>query len=443
MLDSPMSSTSTKSRRVVITGLGLISPLGNTPSALWSALMAGKSGVGTMSLMPADRQPMRIAAEAREFTGEVEDFGPLEKERKKAIKKGLKVMCRETRMAVAAAQLAIADAGFAEKPMDPESSGVVLGSDYMLTMPEDYAMGMKTCAPSGEFQYAKWGKEGLGDMQPLWMLKYLPNMPASHIAIYNDLRGPNNSLTMREAAGNLAVGEAFRTIQRGHANMMVAGATGTRILPMQAIHALQTEQMATENGDPTKASRPFDRKRTGMVAGEGAGMVVLEEYESAKARGATIYAEVLGLGSANVADSQLRGKCDVALERAMKAALRDANRTSDDVGHINAHGLSTIDRDADEARAIHAVFGSRADAVPVTALKSNFGNLGAGSAVVELIAGVLALREGRLPRVLNYETPDPNCRLAVVNQSAPAGRSFLNLSVTPQGQAAVLLVAVA
>jgi 3-oxoacyl-[acyl-carrier-protein] synthase II len=404
--------------------------------------MAGQSGVSTISLLPAEQQPMKYAAESREFTGEVEEFGPLEKERKKAIKKGLKVMCRETRMAVAAAQLAIADAGFAEKPMDPEMTGVVLGSDYMLTMPEDYAMGMKTCAPTGEFEFSKWGKEGLGDMQPLWMLKYLPNMPASHIAIYNDLRGPNNSLTMREAAGNLAIGEAFRTIQRGHANMMVAGATGTRILPMQAIHALQTEQMAAENCDPTKASRPFDKSRTGMVAGEGAGMVVLEEYSSAKARGATIYAEVLGLGSANVADAKLHGKCDVALARAIKAALRDAGRTPADVGHINAHGLSTSDRDVDEARAIHEALGPRANDVPVTAFKSYFGNLGAGGGVVELIASVLALRDGRLPRVLNYQSPDPNCQLAIVTKDGtPAGGSFLNLSVTPQGQAAVLYVA--
>lgn len=436
-----MSSASETTRRVVITGMGLISPLGNSPSALWDALVAGRSGVSNVSIMPADRQPMKYAAECREFTGEVEDFGPLEKERKKAIKKGLKVMCRETRMAVAAAQLAIADAGFAEKPMDPESTGVVLGSDYMLTMPEDYAMGMKTCAPAGEFEYAKWGKEGLGDMAPLWMLKYLPNMPASHIAIYNDLRGPNNSLTMREAAGNLAIGEAFRTIQRGHATMMVAGATGTRIMPMQAIHALQTEQMAAENCDPAKASRPFDKHRTGMVAGEGAGMIVLEELSSAKARGATIYAEVLGLGSANVADAALHGKCDMALERAMKAALHDAGKTAADVGHINAHGLSTTDRDAEEARAIQHVFGERANSVPVVALKSYFGNLGAGSAVVELIASVLALKAGKLPAVLNYSTPDPNCRVAVNTKGGtPAGGSFLNLSVTPQGQAAVLYV---
>lgn len=404
--------------------------------------MAGKSGVATTTFMPSDRQPLSIAAEAREFTGEIEDFGPLEKERKKAIKKGLKVMCRETRMAVAAAQLAIADAGFAEQPMDPEMSGVVLGSDYMLTMPEDYSLGMKTCAPEGEFEYTKWGKEGLSDMAPLWMLKYLPNMPASHIAIYNDLRGPNNSLTMREAAGNLAIGEAFRTIQRGHANLMVAGGTGTRILPMQAIHALQTEQMAIANGDPTKASRPFDKDRSGMVAGEGAGMIVLEEYESAKARGATIYAEVLGLGSANVADEQLHGKCDVALERAMMSALRDAGRTPDDVGHINAHGLGTTDRDADEAKAIRAVFGAKADEVPVTALKSYFGNLGAGGGVVELIVSVLALRHGQLPRVLNYKTADPSCPVNVAaDDGSVAGRSFLNLTVTPQGQAAVLYCA--
>src|SRR6185369_10056034 len=149
-----MSDSAAQKRRVVITGLGLISPLGNTPSALWDALVAGRSGVSTISLMPAERQPLKYAAEAREFTGEVEDFGPLEKERKKAIKKGLKVMCRETRMAVAAAQLALADAGFAEQPADPEMSGVVLGSDYMLTMPEDYSMGMKTCAPAGEFEYS-------------------------------------------------------------------------------------------------------------------------------------------------------------------------------------------------------------------------------------------------------------------------------------------------
>jgi 3-oxoacyl-[acyl-carrier-protein] synthase II len=173
-------------------------------------------------------------------------------------------------------------------------------------------------------------------------------------------------------------------------------------------------------------------------------MIVLEELQSARNRGATIYAEVIGLGSANVADTSLHGKCDVALARAMKAALRDAGCAPADVGHINGHGLSTTDRDADEARAIREVFGTLADTLPVTAPKSYFGNLGAGGGVVELAASVLALREGVLPRVLNYENPDPNCKLNVVNNDdKPPGRSFLNLSVTPQGQAAVLFVAAA
>jgi 3-oxoacyl-[acyl-carrier-protein] synthase II len=437
-----MTAASSDRRRVVITGLGLVSPLGSSPAELWSALAAGKSGVAETSLLPADRQPLKYAAEARQFTGDVENFGPLEGDRKKAIKKGLKVMCRETRMAVAAAQLALTDAGCNEKPFDPESAGVVLGSDYMLTLPEDYEGGMKKCADTGEFDFTRWGNDGLDQMTPLWMLKYLPNMPASHIAIYNDLRGPNNSLTMREAASNLAIGEAFRTIKRGHARAMVAGATGTRILPMQAIHALQTEQMAAENCDPAKASRPFDKNRTGMVAGEGAGMIVLEELESANARGATIYAEVVGLGSSNVSDVDLCGKRDIALAHAIRAALRDAGLKPADIGHINAHGLATHDCDTDEARAIREVFGPLAETVPVVAIKSYFGNLGAGSGTVELIASVLALREGRLPRTLNFETADPACGLAVTrDDKTNPGRTFLNLSVTPQGQAAVLCIA--
>ena len=319
----------------------------------------------------------------------------------------------------------------------------MLGSDYMLTMPEDYEGGMKKCAARGDFEFTRWGNEGLGEMAPLWMLKYLPNMPASHIAIYNDLRGPNNSLTMREAAGNLAIGEAFRTIQRGHANLMVAGATGTRILPMQAIHALQTEQMAAENCDPTKASRPFDKNRTGMVAGEGAGMVVLEELSSARARGATIYAEVVGLGSANVADSEL------ARQVRRRAGPRDegrpprcrplARRRRPHQRPRPQHDRPRRRRSPRYPRSLRLACrqGAR-DRAEELLRQSRRGQ----RRWLNLIASVLALREGRLPRVLNYETPDPACPLDVAkSDGTPAGRSFLNLSVTPQGQAAVLFVA--
>ncbi|MEM8864932.1 MAG: beta-ketoacyl-[acyl-carrier-protein] synthase family protein [Planctomycetota bacterium] len=434
------NSNDNLSRRVVISGVGLISPVGSTPDELWSALAEGRSGVVRNEPLAGRELPMSVAGLATQFTGGIGDFGPLEGAKKKAIRKGLKLMCRETQMAVAAAQLALADAGFADESPDPESSGVVLGSDYMLTMPEDYQDAIAKCTAEGTFDYKQWGDDGLSDMQPLWMLRYLPNMPASHIAIYNDLRGPNNSLTMREASGLMAIGEALRIVARGHADRMIAGATGTRVLPMQAIHAMQTEKLAEPTGDPATASRPFDKHRTGMVAGEGAGMVMLESLESAQARGAKIYGEVLGFGASQVCDEQLRGKNDVALANAMKVALRDAGKEVCSIGHINSHGLASPQADIEESQAIAKVFGE--DSPPVIAPKSNFGNLGAGGGVVELIASLLAMEHAALPRVLNYSEADPDCPVnAVASDGTSPGDSFLCINTTPQGQAAAVCIA--
>jgi len=429
-------------RRVVITGWGVICPLGNDPATLWEALQARRSGVGLLASLPATALPTSAAAEARDFTGQIDDFGPLEGERKKSIRKGLKVMCREAQMGVAAAQRALADAGFAPGKHDPERAGVVYGADYMLSVPEELNSSIAACLENGgNFEFAHWGPLGLGKMNPLWLLKYLPNMPASHIAIYNDLRGPNNSITHREAAANLAVGEAFRVIARGDAELMIAGATGTRVHPMKAVHAVLQEELAVNGGPPAGLSRPFDLNRGGMVLGEGAGAIVLEELAAARARGAAIRGEIVGFGSSSVADRNLVPRRDVALANAMRAALRDAGATPGDVGHVHAHGLGTRTCDSDEARAIREVFGPRADSLPVTAAKSYFGNLGAGSGLVELIASSLALEHGSLFPILNYETPDPECPIAAVtNSGVPSGGSFLNLSVTPQGQASCVMV---
>ena len=428
------SSSKPAESRVVITGVGLISPLGSSADQLWAALSAGKSGITSRE----SGGPPQIVAEAGSFSGAIGDFGDLEGPQKKAIRKGLKLMCRETQMAVASAQLAIANAGASES-FDPERVGVVLGSDYMLTMPEDYADAISKCADSGEFDFNRWGDDGLGDMQPLWMLKYLPNMPASHIAIYNDLRGPNNSLTLREASGLAAIGEAVRIIARGGADRMIAGATGTRVLPMQAIHALQTEAIASGNHET--ASRPFDLNRTGMVCGEGAAMVVLETLEAAKSRGATIWGEVLGYGASVVADRNLVGKNEVALANALAAALDDAEAKPSDLGHINAHGLGAPEADKAEATALRAVLGNETDQTPVLGLKSYFGNLGAGSGVVELIGSLLAMKEGVLPATLNYETPDPDCPLNVAQeQGISPGNTFASINTTPQGQAAAVCI---
>lgn len=432
------------SRRVVITGVGLISPLGSTPAELWAALVQRRSGVVPYEPMQAGNLPMPFAGLATQFTGAIGDFGPLEGSRKKAIRKGLKLMCRETQMAVAAAQLALRDAGFAgdtpETTPDPETSGVVLGSDYMLTMPEDYEEAIAKCTAEGDLDFSRWGTDGLGDMQPLWMLRYLPNMPASHIAIYNDLRGPNNSLTMREASGLMAIGEAMRIVARGDADRMIAGATGTRVLPMQAIHAMQTEQMAAGD-DPSEASKPFDKSRTGMVAGEGAGMLLIESEEAAIARGAKIYGELVGFASSQVTDRNLKGKNDRSLANALRGALQDAGREAADLGHINTHGLATTEGDAAEYEALQAVLGDAAKSVPAVAIKSAMGNLGAGSGVVELIASLLSLEHGTLPPVLNYQTQDANCPVAAVTEAGISpGDLFASLNVTPQGQAAAVCV---
>lgn len=434
------SDSSAAGRRVVITGIGFSSPLGSSVDELWTAMKAGKSGVVRRD---GDTEPT-IAGVAAGFTGTIGDFGELEGPQKKQIRKGLKLMCRETQMAVAAAQLALADAGGGEA-FEPERVGVVMGSDYMLTMPEDYADAVRTCGASenGEparFEFTRWGNAGLGDMQPLWMLKYLPNMPASHIAIYNDLRGPNNSLTMREASGPMAIGEARRILARGDADRMLAGATGTRILPMQAIHALQTEPIADAD-DPATASRPFASDRAGMVCGEGAGMVVLETLEAAEKRGANIYGEITGFGSSVVANTALQAKNDVAIANSIRIALKDADLAPASLGHVNAHGLSTQDDDRDEAIGIRNALGDAADSTPVTAMKSYFGNLGAGSGMVELVGSLAAIEHGELPATINCKTPDTECPINVANEpGVAAGESFVTVSTTPQGQAAALCV---
>ena len=430
-------------RRVVITGVSLVSPLGNSKDALWDGLSNGRSAVRGIDDFPAGTELVSYGAAATEFSGRIDDFGELEKDQKKMIRKALKVMCRETMMGVAVAQAALQDASLATGDVPPERSGCVYGSDYMLTMPDDFVAGISTCEDgAGQFEYQRWGQEGMPKVTPLWLLRYLPNMPASHIAIYNDLRGPNNSLTLREAASNVAIGEAAFTIARNHADMMIAGATGTRLHPMNAIHAMQQEQIASPTVEPAQASRPFDRDRTGMVLGEGAGALVLEELSSAQARGATIYGEIVARASSTVAS--LGGAADrrQALTNVMTMTLRDAGAEPDQIGHVHAHGISTHSGDAEEAQAIAGVLGTGPDARPVTAAKSYFGNLGSGSGMVELIASLLALGHGQLFPILNYETPDPDCPVlaATATNGLSPGKSFLNLSCTPQGQAACVLV---
>lgn len=426
-------------RRVVVTGMGVVTPLGLTLDDLWSGLVEGRSGMGEISLFSPAGIPLRHAAEARAFTGDIDNFGPLEGERKKAIRKGLKVMCRESQMAVAAAQRALHDAGGVTGHHAPERIGCVFGSDYMLTVPEDFTASVAHCrAADGTFAFDRWATDGMPRITPLWLLKYLPNMPASHIAIYNDLRGPSNSLTLREASGHLAVGEALVTIRRGAADAMLAGATGTRVHPMKTVHALQSEQVALGTGDPARWSRPFDKGREGMVLGEGAAVIVLEELSHALARGARIYGEVVGHAARCGTDKAGVGLRRQVTAQAVGRALESAGVDAGGVGHVHAHGASTVLGDRAEAAALGDVLGGAAGRVPTVAAKANFGNLGGGSGLVECVASLLAMQRGELFPLLNYEQADPECPVRAARRGDPAGSLFVSVAVTPQGQAGAL-----
>jgi len=425
--------------RIVITGLGQISALGNTIEQLSEALDAQRTGVRTLEQIPYENLIASYGGEAWDFSGDIDNYGPLEKTTKRAIKKGSRLMCREIQMGVASAQHALNNAGLNPEVYNPDRIGIVYGCDYILSHPQEFREGVRASLDEqGGFDFNNWAEKGMPNLNPLWLLKYLPNMPASHIGIYNDLRGPSNSLTMREASSNLAIGEAICTIERGDADLMISGATGTRIHPLRTVYVNRQEVLASNRFEAAKASRPFEKDREGMVIGEGAGSFILERLDHALERGATIYGEILGFGSSTVINTDFTPSFEQALSNVIDQALSAAGMTADEIGHVNAHGVSKIETDVAEARAIQKVFGSDK---PVVALKSYTGNMGAGSGAVELISSLEALRKGTLFQTLNYDTPDPDCDISVTNSSdIPSGNSFINLSVTPQGQASAVIV---
>jgi 3-oxoacyl-[acyl-carrier-protein] synthase II len=263
------------------------------------------------------------------------------------------------------------------------------------------------CQP-GTVDLETWGEKGLAAISPLWMLKYLPNMLACHVSILHNAQGPNNSITESDIASLLALGEAYRIIGRDGADFFLVGGGESRINPLSMSRQALFLNCSTRNEAPEKASRPFDRNRDGMVIGEGSGVMVLEELEHAKRRGARIYAEVVGFGSA--LDRECKGP---GLARAVRAALHEAGIGPDDVDHVNANGLSTIDGDSWEARGLAEVFGQCRQPVPILAIKSYIGNLGAAAGTCELTGSIKALATGVVPSTLNYEEPDAACPVSV------------------------------
>ncbi len=428
-----------KLEKIVITGMGLVSPLGCSLSAFWNSLVEKRSGVREFTSVPGASVGVSHGAECWDFTGDIEQFGPLEKSLQRSIKKSQKLMCREIEMGVAACQLALHDASLSAANLNPDRSGITYGCDYILTRPEEFIDGTKVCCDAGHhFQMAEWPNTGRPQVNPLWLLKFLPNMPASHVAIFNDLRGPSNSITVREASTSLSIGEASSAIRRGSADVMIVGATGSRIEPLRLIHVAGQEPLAKPRSNPEEMSRPFAVDRDGIVLGEGAGAFVLESLSHAQKRGARIYGEVVATASSTVGRQNGRDHVRKALGNVLNSILNRSDKQLSSEFHIHAAGRGDPAGDLSESLAIQDAFGDSSPSV--VAAKSYFGNLGAGSASVEIIASCLALQNKRLFETLNSSRKDPKCPVRLASESDDPGVGFIHLACSPQGQAAAVAV---
>jgi 3-oxoacyl-[acyl-carrier-protein] synthase II len=392
-------------KRVVITGMGAITPLGHSVEELFKAQVEGKSGVGPITLFDAQRFPTRIAAQVKDF-----DLGRWVRDPRRWENSG-----SNSQFAAAAAQQALADAGLLDNhTIDRGRIGVYLGAGEGIQdfhnlislvakswQPERRSVDA-TIFERGGLQHFHAGREAEQEL----------HTTPGHLAEHFDLQGPNYNCLTACAASSQAIGEATELIRHGDADLMLSGGSHSMIHPLGVTGFNLLTALSTSNDEPTKASRPFDLRRDGFVLGEGAGMLVLEEYEHARRRGANIYAEITGYGSTGdafrVTDSHPDGRGAIAC---IQAALKDSGLAPADIGYINAHGTSTQVNDKVETLAIKKVFGDGAYQVPVSSSKSMLGHLIAAAGAVELITTVLSLRRGVLPPTINYEVPDPECDL--------------------------------
>lgn len=413
---------------VVITGLGIACPLGMGRAAVWESLLAARSALRPITTIDTTGLVAKVV-------GEVADFDPAEYVKPR---KALKVMARDAQLTLAAAGLGRDDSGYTEGQVDPERFGVIFGGEVIRNPLEEVALPFQASMVDGEYDFANWGAVGMRACYPLSMLKLLPNMPACHISIGNDARGPNNTICMAEASGISAIGEATRVIQRGQADQMMAGAASSRVNAYDLLRRQLAEEVSPST-DPERACRPFDAERDGQTRGEGAAVLMLENREHAAGRGAKIYAEVRGWGTAidpQIAGRSFGGDC---VKTAIQRALADARLTPGDLGFVVAHGLATRAGDAAEAAALRAAV----PGVPVVGLKGYMGCLGVACGAVETAIAALMLDAGHVPPTAHCDTPDAELGLNVVH-----GRPLTDfkpacvvVSYTAAGQATAIVLA--
>ncbi len=407
-------------RRVVVTGVGCVTPVGNTVAEMWRSLQDAKSGIGPITHFDATGFPTKFAAEVRGF--DLADYVP-DVDR-------FEYSGSNIRFAIGAATQAIQDSGVLTPDLDPGRFGVYLGAGEGQ---QDFLLVMNMIASSqknGEVDLEAFTRAGLSKLNAQREMEQEPNMPAGHLASLFDAQGPNLNCLTACAASSQAIGEATEIIRRGDADVMLSGGAHSMIHPFGVTGFNLLTALSTFNECPQRASRPFDKDRDGFVLGEGAGMVILEELEHAKARGAQIYGEVAGYGSTadafRVTDVHPEGRGAVAC---IKMALKDAGINPEEIDYINAHGTSTEVNDRVETLAIKLAFGDGAYQIPVSSIKSMMGHLIAAAGSVEAITCLLCIRDGVLPPTINYHTPDPNCDLDYVPNAArkkPVRRALSN-----------------
>jgi 3-oxoacyl-[acyl-carrier-protein] synthase II len=391
--------------RVVITGLGVISPLGNDIDTFWNHLIQGKSGVSTITRFDTSDFAVKIAAE-------VKDFNPLDFMNKKDAKR----MDRFVQFAVAASKMALEHAGLDMDKVEKERVGTYIGSGIG---------GLETL----EEQHKVMMKRGPRRVSPFFVPMMIANMASGIVSIQIGAKGPNSAAISACATGTHCVGDAFKILQRGDADVMIAGGTEATILPMAVAGFSAMGALSTNNEAPEKASRPFDRDRDGFVMGEGAGVLVLETLEHAQKRGANIIAEVVGYGM--TADAYHLTSPDPdgdGAKRSMLMAVKDAGLEPEDVDYINAHGTSTDYNDKFETMAIKGAFGEHAKRLAISSTKSMTGHLLGAAGGIETIATALAIKEGIVPPTINLENPDPDCDLDYVPNEARKMRVRVALS---------------
>jgi 3-oxoacyl-[acyl-carrier-protein] synthase II len=383
-------------KRVVITGMGLVSPLGNTTEETWAALLAGKSGVDYITRFDTSQHKVKFAAETKHFD-------PLNFVEKKEVKK----MDYYIFFAIAAAKEALADSGLQITPDMAEEVGVYIGSGI---------------GGFGVFEreHTKMLEGGPSRISPFFIPASIVNLASGHVSIMTGAKGPNSATATACSTGAHAIGDSFRIIERGDAVAMICGGSEGAITPMSVGGFASMHALSTRNDDPAHASRPFDKERDGFVIGEGAGIFVLEELEHAQARGAKIYAELVGYGMTSDAFHITMPDMD-GPRRVMLKTIKDAGIQAEQVAYINTHGTSTPVGDVNETKAIKAAFGEHAYKLVISSTKSMTGHLLGGAGGLEAGITSLAIYHQVIPPTINYENPDPECDLdCVPNVARPA-----------------------